>query len=48
MNDRIKLAIKVLFVKEIIVVTKNEQFSTFKSSNCVQSKGRGLVEYYYE
>lgn len=32
MFDRIRLAIKVLFVQQIIVVTRGEQFSTFNNS----------------
>lgn len=36
MFDRIRLAFKVLFVKDIIVVTRHEQFSTFTYSYVFQ------------
>lgn len=35
MFDRIRLAFKVLFVPQIIVVTKSEQFSTFDNATTI-------------
>ncbi len=44
MLDRMRLACKVLFVPNIIVVTKGETFSTFDGSNTYQDSKRISVE----
>lgn len=44
MIDRLRLAIKVLFVPNIIVVTKGEQFSTFNNAVTFSDNKRIYVE----
>lgn len=44
MFDRIRLAFKVLFVPQIIVVTRGEQFSTFNNSNQYMDSKRISIE----
>lgn len=44
MFDRIRLATKVLFVPQIIVVTKGEQFSTFNNATTVSDSKRISIE----
>ena len=42
--DRIRLAFKVLFVPKIIVVTKNEQFSTFDNATAISDSKHISIE----
>ena len=44
MTDRIRLALKVLFVPHIIVVTKGEQFSTYPNSTQYSDNQRISIE----
>jgi len=44
MFDRLRLAFKVLFTPEIIVVTRGEQFSTFNNSNQFQDNKKIVIE----
>lgn len=44
MIDRLRLALKVLFVPQIIVVTKGEQFSTFDNATTISDSKRIYVE----
>ncbi len=45
MIDRMRLAVKVLFVRQIVVVTKNEQFSTMDNSTQMSDSNGGFVKW---
>lgn len=44
MIDRIRLAFKVLFVRNIIVVTDGEQFSTYDNATTISDRNRISIE----
>lgn len=48
MFDRVRLALKVLFVPNIIVVTRGEQLSTFDNSTIVSDRRGILIEVRHE
>lgn len=44
MFDRLEAAWRALTARQVIVITKGYQFSTYDNSNCVQSDGYIRVE----
>jgi hypothetical protein len=44
MIDRMRLALKVLFTPNIIVVTKGEQFSTFNNATTISDSSHISIE----